>query len=58
MKLIKNAARCLKCNDVIESKSRHDFRWCSCGAIAVDGGLTYLKRVGDPKDIEDLSKVE
>src|SRR5574337_866627 len=30
--------RCKKCDDVIQSMHRHDFRWCKCGAIAIDGG--------------------
>lgn len=43
----RNKAQCLKCNDIIESTHRHDFKWCKCGAIAVDGGTAYLKRAGD-----------
>lgn len=43
-RLTKNAARCLRCDDVIESKHRHDMRWCSCRYIAVDGGLDYARR--------------
>jgi hypothetical protein len=31
-------AKCLKCNDVIESKHRHDFVKCECGEIFLDGG--------------------
>lgn len=44
--LLKNRIRCLKCKDVVESKTRHDFVWCKCKSVAVDGGLTYCKRVG------------
>lgn len=36
-----NRAKCLECNDVITSKSVHDFVECSCGAIFVDGGDEY-----------------
>lgn len=54
--LVRNAVRCLKCRDVIESKHRHDFVPCSCGNISVDGGLEYLRRVGTLKDYEDLSE--
>ena len=32
MKIIRNAIRCKKCGEVIESKSVHDFKFCSCGA--------------------------
>ncbi len=47
--LTRNAAHCSRCNDIIESKHRHDFVWCSCKALAVDGGLAYAKRCYDPK---------
>ncbi len=57
-KIIVNRARCNKCGDVIESKHRHNFVWCKCGAIAVDGGKDYLKRVGNFEDIYDLSETE
>lgn len=33
------------CNEVIESRSRHDFRRCPCGKSFVDGGNDY-SRVG------------
>ena len=36
--IIKNAIRCNICGDEIESKHRHDFVQCKCGACAVDGG--------------------
>lgn len=43
-KIIRNAAGCLLCGDVIESETTHDFRTCSCGNLSVDGGLEYIKR--------------
>lgn len=56
-KIKKNAARCKKCGDVIESKHVHDFVTCKCGAISVDGGNCYLKRSAmDFNDIEELSE--
>ena len=51
-----NKIRCLKCQDVIESLHRHDLKWCSCGAVAVDGGPGYLKRIGNYGDWEELSE--
>ena len=58
-RIIRNAARCKKCGDVIESKHRHDFVSCKCGAIAVDGGTDYIRWVfNDRDDIEDLCEVE
>jgi Zn finger protein HypA/HybF involved in hydrogenase expression len=47
MKIIRNSVKCLKCNDEIISTHVHDFKWCSCKNIAVDGGNEYLKRAGD-----------
>lgn len=55
MKITRNMIRCKKCDDVIESKHVHEFRWCKCGAVAVDGGLDYCKRVGYPNNYEELS---
>ena len=57
-KIITNKAKCAACGDIIESKSRHDFVTCKCGAISVDGGTDYLKRSGDFGDIIELSEVE
>ena len=51
IKLIKNAAQCLGCGDVVVSKSRHDYVVCGCGNVAVDGGLDYM-----PMSVRDLSQ--
>lgn len=56
--IIKNAIRCKKCGDVIESKTVHDFKFCSCGSCAVDGGHDYLRRCGNREDWEELSEAE
>jgi len=42
-KLVKNAAKCVLCEDIIDSKYRHDFVSCKCGEIFVDGGLDYQR---------------
>lgn len=42
--IIRNSAKCHSCNTEIESKHRHDFVYCKCGDISVDGGRDYLKR--------------
>ncbi len=57
-KLIKNQIKCLKCGDIIESKTVHDLRACSCKAVAVDGGLQYRHRIGNPEDYEEMSIYE
>lgn len=55
-KILKNAVRCKICGDVIESKHVHDFKRCSCGNVAVDGGHEYLRRCfAEPDDYEELS---
>jgi hypothetical protein len=52
-----NKAKCLVCNTVIESKSRHDFVTCPCGNLHVDGGSDYLKRgFKNWNTVEELSQ--
>ena len=53
--IIQNAVTCLACGDFIVSKHRHDFVTCTCGAVSVDGGQEYLRRVGDFANAIDLS---
>ena len=55
-KILSNKIQCNKCKDIIESQYVHDFKWCNCGSVAVDGGAEYLKRCG--YDYTDLSEVE
>ena len=62
LKLTRNAIRCKKCGDVLDSKSRNDFVSCSCGQCFNDGGLSYMRRgfrTERPEDsYEDLSEYE
>lgn len=39
--------KCKKCEDIITSVYRHDFRRCKCGSIFIDGGNDYV-RMGYP----------
>ena len=55
-KIITNKIRCKKCGDIIESTHRHDFKFCKCGAVAVDGGKDYLRRCGNREEWEELSE--
>ena len=60
-KILVNKVQCNRCMDIIDSVHTHDFKWCSCGAIAVDGGLSYIRRVGGNYldfDYTELSEVE
>ncbi len=58
-KIIHNCARCLKCGDVLESRSTHDKRTCNCGNLTVDGGTEYIRRCFKEEDsYEELSVEE
>ena len=58
-KIAVNKAQCKLCGDIIESKHRHDFVWCKCGEIAVDGGKDYAKRCANSlSNIIELSEYE
>lgn len=56
-KITCNKAQCRLCSDVIESTYAHDFKWCKCGAIGVDGGRDYANRFASDSfdDIIELS---
>lgn len=56
--IISNKIKCKKCGDIIESKSTNDYKKCSCGTVAVDGGKDYLKRIGNEEDYEDISEIK
>lgn len=48
--------RCLQCGDAIYSKYTHDFKWCKCDTVAVDGGPSYLRIVGEPYNFVVIDK--
>ena len=43
MKTTVDAYLCPRCDTLVFSRARHDYRHCPCGDIAVDGGLDYSK---------------
>lgn len=63
-KIVQNSIICNSCKEEIYSASVHDFRYCSCEKVAVDGGMEYLRRIGidytdtsfymEEKTIEDI----
>jgi len=56
--IFRNAMKCNRCSDIIESTYRHDFVSCQCGDIFVDGGFDYLRSgAKDGADFTDLSEV-
>lgn len=36
----------------------NDYKKCSCGADAVDGGKDYLKGMGNEENYEELSELK
>jgi hypothetical protein len=50
--IIRNAAQCAVCLDVIQSTHVHDYVSCKCNEISVDGGNRYLRRSAN--DINNL----
>ena len=45
---VRHAIFCKLCRDTIESKGVHEFKYCSCGAIAIDDDRV----LGNPHNIE------
>lgn len=45
--IIKNAIKCLKCGDVIESRHSHDYQQCTCKTISINGGRKSQHVGGD-----------
>jgi hypothetical protein len=53
---VRHAVYCKKCKDTIESKYIHDFKYCSCGSIGIDGGIFDGNLIiGDKTNIENRS---
>lgn len=52
-RILQNKIKCDTCRVEIESFHRHDFKFCDCGTVAVDGGHDYPRRIG--QGWEDLS---
>jgi hypothetical protein len=50
--------RCKKCKTLIQSHYRHDFVFCKCGSIFVDGGSDYVRYGGKEEDIEFINSKE
>ena len=52
------AIKCKKCGDTIYSRNTHDFHYCSCKTVAVDGGFDYLRVLGEPENYQANAKVK
>lgn len=53
--ILSNQVECIKCGDKPYSANRHDFKYCKCGSIAVDGGMDYLRRAGSIDLFNEMS---
>lgn len=52
----RHAIQCKKCLETIESKGVNDFKYCSCRAVGIDGGISDGNRIlGNLSDIENRS---
>jgi len=52
----RHAIQCKKCLETIESKYSGDFKYCSCGKVGIDGGISDGNRIlGNLWDMEDRS---
>ncbi len=51
-----NRIQCNRCNDIITSNNRHDYKYCSCKGVFVDGGSWYLRRGGDFHLVHEMSE--
>lgn len=56
--IISDKIKCKKCGNIIESKSTNDYKRCSCGTVAIDGGKDYLKRICNEEDYDEMSIVK
>jgi hypothetical protein len=53
---IRHAVKCKKCLETIVSNSIHDFKYCGCGAVGIDGGIFEGNTIlGNPSDMESRS---
>ena len=53
---VRHAIQCKKCLETIESNNIYDFKYCSCKAVAIDGGISDGNRIiGNLSDIENRS---
>lgn len=53
--ILSNQVKCNKCGDTPYSAHHHDYSECECGAVAVDGGTYYLRRIGEFENITEMS---
>lgn len=58
VKILRNAAQCLNCNDVIESTDSNPVVECSCGMIKIGGGTKMVRHFKGGKMLKQLTEYE
>lgn len=53
-----NRAKCMNCDDVIESDDAIKWEECSCGCLRIRGGSSFLERSCEPGKYKELSIIE
>jgi len=57
--MIVSGIQCPKCKDIIYSRAGHDFKYCTCGEVFVDGGQGVSGgRVGYTKEFPPAVEIE
>lgn len=41
--MIISTIECPVCHDIIWSRADYDFHSCTCGAVSIDGGFSYVR---------------
>lgn len=53
---VRHAVHCKKCKTTIESITEHDYKFCPCGSVGIDGGISDGNRIlGSQSDMENRS---
>jgi hypothetical protein len=52
---LENKIRCKRCGEILISETRNDIKICKCGKVGIDGGLSYIRRIGKKSDRIELS---
>lgn len=54
--ILRNSAKCHRCDTTAMSTDRHDYQTCECGNVFVDGGFDYARHgCLEPDAYEDTS---
>jgi len=52
------AVKCPNCGDLIYSRATHDFHFCSCKKVFVDGGFEYFRCGFSPNKEPEVITIE